>query len=36
MKTLLKITLIITILAIVYIIAQQTFKLNINLDDLEI
>ena len=36
MKALLKITLIIAILGIVCIIAQQTLKLNINFDDLEI
>ena len=36
MKALLKITLIVAILAIVYVIAQQTLKLNIDFDDLEI
>jgi|GEM_PF-3563529 len=36
MKALLKITLIIAILGTVYIIAQQTLKLNIDFDDLEI
>jgi len=36
MKALLKITLVIVIVGIVYMLAQQTLKLNINFDDLEI
>ena len=36
MKTLLKIMLVIVIVGIVYMLAQQTLKLNIDFDDLEI
>ena len=36
MKALMKITLVVVIIGLVYVIAQQTLKLDINFDDLKI